>query len=60
MSAGAVEGAVLTLNAGSSSLKVALYPATGERPLATGIVDRIGPGVNLEEHRYPAAWEVVA
>lgn len=43
MSAGAVEGAVLTLNAGSSSLKVALYPATGERPLATGIVDRIGP-----------------
>ena len=35
--------AILTLNAGSSSLKVALYPATGERPLATGIVDRIGP-----------------
>lgn len=43
MSAGGLEGAVLTLNAGSSSLKVALYPATGERPLATGIVDRIGP-----------------
>ena len=43
MSAGGLERAVLTLNAGSSSLKVALYPATGERPLATGIVDRIGP-----------------
>lgn len=43
MSAAGLEGAVLTLNAGSSSLKVALYPATGERPLATGIVDRIGP-----------------
>jgi acetate kinase len=35
--------AVLTLNAGSSSLKVALFPAAGARPLATGLVDRIGP-----------------
>lgn len=35
--------AVLTLNAGSSSLKVALYPASGDRPLATGLADRIGP-----------------
>jgi acetate kinase len=35
--------AVLTLNAGSSSLKVALFPETGDRPLATGLADRIGP-----------------
>jgi len=35
--------AVLTLNAGSSSLKVALYPETGEQALAGGMVDRIGP-----------------
>ncbi len=35
--------AVLTLNAGSSSLKVALYPDTGDFPLATGLADRIGP-----------------
>ncbi|MBE2276866.1 MAG: acetate/propionate family kinase [Rhodobacteraceae bacterium] len=35
--------AVLTLNAGSSSLKVALFPAAGDAPLATGIADRIGP-----------------
>lgn len=37
------EGTILTLNAGSSSLKVALYPALGDQPLATGIADRIGP-----------------
>lgn len=35
--------AVLTLNAGSSSLKVALFPAAGDAPLATGLADRIGP-----------------
>lgn len=35
--------AVLTLNAGSSSLKVALFPTTGDAPLATGLVDKIGP-----------------
>ncbi len=35
--------AVLTLNAGSSSLKVALFPETGDRPLAVGLADRIGP-----------------
>lgn len=35
--------AVLTLNAGSSSLKVSLYPAEGETPLATALADRIGP-----------------
>jgi acetate kinase len=35
--------AVLTLNAGSSSLKVALFPETGEMPLASGLADRIGP-----------------
>jgi acetate kinase len=38
-----VTRAVLTLNAGSSSVKVGLFPATGDRPLATGIADRIGP-----------------
>jgi acetate kinase len=36
--------AVLTLNAGSSSLKVALFPEAGDAPLATGLADRIGPG----------------
>jgi len=35
--------AVLTLNAGSSSLKVALFPEMGDAPLATGLADRIGP-----------------
>jgi acetate kinase len=35
--------AVLTINAGSSSLKVALFPQTGDQPLATGLADRIGP-----------------
>ena len=35
--------AVLTLNAGSSSLKVALYPIGGDSPLALGQADRIGP-----------------
>ncbi|MGL4488616.1 MAG: acetate/propionate family kinase [Rhizobiaceae bacterium] len=35
--------AVLTLNAGSSSLKVSLFPEKGEKPLATGLADRIGP-----------------
>jgi acetate kinase len=34
--------AVLTLNAGSSSLKVALFPDQGDTPLATGLADRIG------------------
>ena len=33
----------LTLNAGSSSLKVALFPAEGDDPLVTGQADRIGP-----------------
>lgn len=35
--------AVLALNAGSSSLKVALFPLTGDAALATGLADRIGP-----------------
>jgi len=35
--------AVLTLNAGSSSLKVALFPEAGDQPLASGLADRIGP-----------------
>ncbi|MCF1710800.1 acetate/propionate family kinase [Tabrizicola sp. J26] len=33
---------ILTLNAGSSSLKFALFPPEGDIPLATGLVDRIG------------------
>ncbi len=40
--------AVLTLNAGSSSLKLALYPAQGAAPLATGLADRIGPEGTLK------------
>jgi acetate kinase len=39
--------AVLTLNAGSSSLKVALFPLDGDTPLASGIADRIGPEATL-------------
>jgi acetate kinase len=35
--------AVLTFNAGSSSLKVALFPETGDAALASGLADRIGP-----------------
>lgn len=35
-------GALLALNAGSSSLKFALYPLQGDAPMATGLVDRIG------------------
>jgi acetate kinase len=34
--------AILTLNAGSSSLKFALYPLVGDDPLAYGLADRIG------------------
>lgn len=40
--------AVLTLNAGSSSLKVALYGAGGDTPLVTGQADRIGPEGTLK------------
>lgn len=40
--------AVLTLNAGSSSLKVALFPANGEQPIISGLVDRIGPDAVLK------------
>lgn len=39
--------AILTLNAGSSSLKVALFPAEGSRPMASGLVDRIGPAAEI-------------
>ncbi|MFD2174860.1 acetate/propionate family kinase [Rhodobacter lacus] len=35
--------AFLALNAGSSSLKVALFGATGDRALVTGQAERIGP-----------------
>jgi acetate kinase len=41
-------GAVLTLNAGSSSLKVGLFDLAGEQPLATGLADRIGPEATLK------------
>ena len=40
--------AVLTLNAGSSSLKVALFGEAGEASLATGLADRIGPEGSLK------------
>jgi len=40
--------AVLTLNAGSSSLKFALFPETGDQPLATGLADKIGPEGTLK------------
>ncbi|WP_225029646.1 acetate/propionate family kinase [Xinfangfangia pollutisoli] len=36
-------GGILTLNAGSSSLKFALFAAGEDRPMATGLADRIGP-----------------
>ena len=39
--------AVLTLNAGSSSLKVGLFPLQGDAALATGLADRIGPDGTL-------------
>ncbi|MFD1882052.1 MULTISPECIES: acetate/propionate family kinase [Paracoccaceae] len=38
----------LALNAGSSSLKVALFPALGDDPLMTGQADRIGPQGTLK------------
>lgn len=40
--------AILTLNAGSSSLKVVLYDADGETVLAGGMVDAIGSAGRLE------------
>lgn len=43
--------AVLTINAGSSSLKVALFPTEGDAPLGTGLVDRIGTGGSLRLSR---------
>lgn len=42
------EAGFLALNAGSSSLKVALFPATGDEPLMTGQADRIGPQGTLK------------
>lgn len=47
--------AVLTLNAGSSSLKVALFPETGEAALATGQADRIGPEGTIRLRRADGA-----
>ena len=40
--------ALLTLNAGSSSLKIGLFPLVGEAPLARGLVDRMGPDAILK------------
>ena len=37
-----MSGSVLTLNAGSSSLKIALFRSDDEQPIATGMADRIG------------------
>ncbi|MDP2803808.1 MAG: acetate/propionate family kinase [Phreatobacter sp.] len=39
--------AILTLNAGSSSLKVSLFPADGDQPMASGVVDRIGAAAEI-------------
>ena len=38
---------ILALNAGSSTLKLAVYPVQGDTPLATGLADRIGPAGSL-------------
>ena len=49
-------GTILTLNAGSSSLKLALYDAGGgDRPLASGIADRIGETGTLRLKRADGA-----
>ena len=39
---------VLTLNAGSSSLKFAVYTSDSDQPLFTGLVDRIGTKATLK------------
>lgn len=39
---------VLTLNAGSSSLKFAVYTSDSDQPLVTGLVDRIGTKAMLK------------
>lgn len=39
--------AILTLNAGSSSLKVALFPVRGDQVLAQGLAERIGASGTL-------------
>ena len=44
----ASDAGFLALNAGSSSLKVALFPAAGDAPLMTGQADRIGPDGTLK------------
>lgn len=42
-----MQDAILTLNAGSSSLKLGLFPARGAGMLATGLVDQIGANGRL-------------
>lgn len=42
--------AVLTLNAGSSSLKFALFCDGNDKPLYNGLVDRIGPDAHIRIH----------
>jgi acetate kinase len=39
--------AILALNAGSATLKAALFPEEGDAPLATALADRIGPDGRL-------------
>ena len=39
---------VLTLNAGSSSLKFAVYSSDSDHPMVTGLVDRIGANATLK------------
>ncbi len=51
-------GRVLTLNAGSSSLKFALYEAQGDAPLISGLADRIGADGVL--HLHSASGELPA
>lgn len=51
---------ILALNAGSSSLKVALFPAEGDEPLVTGQADRIGPEGTLKLKDASGAELIVA
>lgn len=55
--------AILTLNSGSSSLKVSLFPLAGEDPLARGLVDGIGPKAtaklrDLQGNSIPASGDM--
>ncbi|MFD2675490.1 acetate/propionate family kinase [Gulosibacter bifidus] len=43
---------VLVVNSGSSSLKYQLIDMRTEEKLASGLVERIGPGVGISTHKY--------